>query len=238
MPQQKDLKRVVRTRMQKTGESYTAARVHVLAKRDKSPKKSTPAKVEAPPDYATLSGIAEKTIAAKTGAGWAEWVKRLDAVGAASKPHGEIAQHVHDAFGIPDWWSQSVTVGYERIRGLRAIGQRRGGSYEINKSKTVPVAVGRLFAAFAEAKTRKRWLPGVALEVRKATADKSMRITWEDGTSVEVGFYPKGSDKSTVALAHTKLPNRGRADELRRYWGERLDALADLLGKGAAKGRR
>jgi uncharacterized protein YndB with AHSA1/START domain len=234
MTKQKDLKRVVRTRMQKTGESYTAARVHVVGKRDAAARKAAPAKAEATPDYATLAGVAEETIAAKTGASWAEWVRRLDAVGAVDKPHREIAEHVHETFGIPGWWSQTVTVGYERIRGLRAIGQRRGGSYETSKSKTVPVPVGRLFAAWADAKARKRWLPGIELVVRGATVDKSMRITWEDGTSVVVGFFPKGPEKSMVALAHVKLPDGARAKELKRYWGERLDALAEQLA-GASK---
>ena len=54
--------------------------------------------------------------------------------------------------------------------------------------------VGRLFAAFADAKARKRWLP-----------------------------------KSMVAVAHTKLPDRARADKLKRFRGERLDALAEQL---------
>jgi len=236
MTKQKDLKRVVRTRMQKTGESYTAARANVVAKGagaqgKGAAKKTEPAKAEAPPDYGKLSGVAEATIAEKTGASWAEWVRRLDAFGAVDKPHRETVEYVNGTFGVSGWWSQSVTVGYERIRGLRAIGQRRGGSYEANKSKTVPVPIDRLFAAWADAKTRRRWLPGVKLVVRKATANRSMRITWEeDGTSVVVGFEARGPQKSMVALTHQKLPDRARADELKRYWGERLAALAELLG--------
>ena len=34
MPRQKDLKRVVRARMQKTGESYTAARLQLVRKKE------------------------------------------------------------------------------------------------------------------------------------------------------------------------------------------------------------
>jgi uncharacterized protein YndB with AHSA1/START domain len=244
MTKQKDLKRVVRTRMQKTGESYTAARIHVLGKRDGAAKKSgakqaaakkpaKPAK-EAKPDYAALAGMSDETIAAKTGCTWEKWVGHLDYFGAADKPHREIVDHVNEKFGIPGWWAQSVTVGYERIRGLREIGQRRGGSYETTKSKTIAAPVARLFAAFADAKARKRWLPGVELVVRKATPDKSVRITWVDGTSVEAGFYPKGPEKSMVAVAHTKLPDRARADELKRFWGERLDALAEQLAGSPA----
>jgi uncharacterized protein YndB with AHSA1/START domain len=241
MTKQKDLKRVVRTRMQKTGESYTAARVHVLGKRDGAAKKGAakqaaaikPAK-EAKPDYAALAGMSDETIAAKTGCTWEKWVGHLDYFGAADKPHREIVDHVHGKFGVPGWWAQAVTVGYERIRGLREIGQRRGGSYEATKSKTIGVPVARLFAAFADTKARKRWLPGVDLAVRKATPDKSVRITWSDGTSVEAGFSSKGPEKSMVAVAHTKLPDRARADELKRFWGERLAALAEQLAGSTA----
>jgi uncharacterized protein YndB with AHSA1/START domain len=204
----------------------------VLAKRDSAAKKGTvAAAAPARPDYATLAGFSDEIIAARSGADWAEWVRRLDAFGGMEMPHRATAEHVKSAYGVPDWWTQAVTVGYERIRGLRAIGQRRGGSYETNKSKTLPVPISRLYAAFADEKQRKRWLPGAKLVVRKATKEKSMRITWEDGSSVDVGFYPKGTDKSMVALAHVKLPDRARADELKRYWSERLDALAELLGR-------
>jgi uncharacterized protein YndB with AHSA1/START domain len=259
MPKQKDLKRVVRTRMRKTGEPYTSARVHVLGKRDGSAKKlaavktpkaasaapaTAPAKArakrtakpakEATPDYAALAGMSDAAIEAKTGCTWERWVGHLDHFGAADKPHREIVDHVHEKFGVPGWWAQSVTVGYERIRGLRAIGQRRSGSYETTKSKTVAVPLAQLYEAFADAKARKKWLPGVELVVRKATTDKSMRITWNDGTSVEVGFFPKGPAKSMVAVAHTKLPEKARADELKRFWSERLDALAAQLAAAAA----
>jgi uncharacterized protein YndB with AHSA1/START domain len=246
MPQQKDLKRVVRARMQKTGESYTAARVHVLAKRDSAAAKktSTPESggtrkraaakpVEPKPDYAGLAGMSDATIKARTGCDWERWVKHLDHWGAADKTHREIAAHVHEKFGVPEWWTQSVTVGYERIKGLRAIGQRRSGVYETSKSKTIAVPLAKLYAAWATPAARKRWLPGVKLTVRKANADKSMRITWDDGTSVEVGFFAKGAAKSMVAVQHGKLSDRARADELKRFWGERLDALAASLTAGA-----
>jgi uncharacterized protein YndB with AHSA1/START domain len=254
MTKQKDLKRVVRTRMRKTGESYTAARVQVLARRGAGAKEPAPAALEPAPistttkpkrvttakaagpavDYAALAGYSDETIAAKTGCTWQKWVEHLDWFGAADKPHREIAQHVHEKFGVPGWWAQAVTVGYERIRGLRDVGQRRGGAYEASKSKTFPVPVERLFAAFAEPAMRRRWLPGVELAVRKATPGKSIRITWEDGTPVEVWLQSKGEGKSVAAIAHRKLPDRARVEELKRYWGERLDALAGQLAAGPA----
>jgi len=69
--------------------------------------------------------------------------------------------------------------------------------------------------------------------VRTATAPKSMRLGWTDGTIIAVGFAAKGKAKSSVAVAHTKLPDRETADRLKQYWSERLDALGDMLAEPA-----
>lgn len=224
MTANKDFKRVVRTRMQKTGETYTAARASVARKA----APWTPTKPEI--DYATRAGVKDVTIRGRTGRSWKEWAEILDAVGAHEWTHTAIARHVHTILGVGHWWAQSITVGYERIKGLRAIGQRRGGAFEVNKSRTFAVDLPVLFTAFANSRRRARWLPGLKLVVRKAVANKSIRITWPDGTSVEGWFDAKGPGKSVVALQHTKLADREAVTRTRAFWGERLDALAELLG--------
>jgi hypothetical protein len=237
MPSQKDLKRLVRARMQKTGESYTSARANLVRTRSASPRhkvsrtQGLEASSTAPsiPDYAAMAGMSDAAVKAKTGCDWAGWVWALDQSGAESMSHRAIAQMVHDTWKVPDWWSQTVTVGYERIKGLREIGQRRSGDYEANRSKTFPVPMTQLFQAFASARTRNRWLDGARPVVRKATAGKSIRMTWDDGTSVEVWFVSKGAAKSTAQVAHRKLATREDVDARKVYWGERLGALAELL---------
>lgn len=219
MPKEKDLKRVVRARMEKTGESYTAARAQTLKKKSEPP----------PPDFAALSGTAEETLLKQTGRSWAEWVALLDAFGAKEKPHREIAAHVFAQGNVSAWWSQAVSVGYERIRGLRAIGQRRTGTWEANKSRTFAVPISTLYEAFADAKKRARWLPDIDLKVRTSRKDQSMRVTWHDATSAEFWFVAKGEAKSTVTVQHTKLPEKAIADQLKVYWSERFDALASIL---------
>lgn len=217
MPRQKDLKRVVRARMQKTGESYTTARLH-LVKKNEAPE----------PDYAALAGLmSDEAIKKNTGRDWREWVRVLDAEKCAEKPHREIAQYV-SSLGTPGWWSQSVTVGYERIRGLRAVGQRRGGSYEASKSRTFAAPVAKVYKAFATARTRKRWLPE-DVEVRSSSVNKRMRLAMADGTDVEVYFVEKGESKSSVAIAHRKLADRAAVDRMKKWWAERFDALAEVL---------
>jgi hypothetical protein len=210
--------------MQKTGEAYTTARAHLLRQK---PRAAAPA----PADYAKLAGKSDAILKEKTGCTWERWVKALDQAQAYTWPHREIAKYVREKYKVPGWWSQTVTVGYERIKGLRAVGQRRDGAFEANKSKTFAVPLTRLYGAFNNPRMRARWLPGVDLTVRSATRGKSMGILWPDGTSVVVGFTPRSPVKSQVALQHGKLPDRAAVMRVKQYWADRLTALEEVLGR-------
>ena len=215
MPVQKDFKRLVRSRMRKTGEAYTTARLQLL-------KKHEPA-----PDYASLAGWSEAAISKNTGRAWADWVRLLDRERAVDKPHREIAAFV-SSLGLPGWWSQTVTVGYERIKGLRDKGQRRGGWYEASKSRTFKVPITQLFNAFANSRMRRRWL-GTSFAVRSSAPLKRMCLICDDSTTVEVGFWSKGAPKSAVAVQHQRLPDRAAVEAVKHAWAERFDRLGELL---------
>src|SRR3989441_4981204 len=177
MPTHKDFKRLVRARMQKTGESYTTARSHLITKQQVTKQQARTR------GFAKLAGMSDAALKAKTGCAWERWVKALDRVQAHTWPHRRIVEHVHEKYKVPDWWAQTVTVGYERIKGLRAIGQRRDGSFEAAKSKTFGVSLARLYRSWSDPKLRAKWLPA-AIQVRSTTPQKYMRLTWTDGTSV------------------------------------------------------
>ena len=238
MPQNKDLKRLVRARMRKTGEAYTAARAHIIRK-PTAATVSKPAGTTAPRatpnsavksvDYAVVAGMSDEKLKAKTGCTWERWVYALDRRGAEQMSHREIAALVNEKYKVDGWWSQTVTVGYERIKGLRARGQRRDGTYEASKSRTFNVPVTNLFDAWADQAVRRRWLNGESVKIRTATAPKSIRLDWTDGGIIAVGFAAKGKSKSSVAVQHTKLPDRETANRLKQYWSDRLDALGGVL---------
>jgi hypothetical protein len=104
MTRQKSFKRLVRARMEKTGESYTAARAMLLsAEETKAPAGPT----------LTMS---EESIRRRTGRGWEEWFDLLDESGAGDWSHAEIARWLSAEQGVAGWDAQSVTVGYERER--------------------------------------------------------------------------------------------------------------------------
>ena len=226
MPTGKDLKRLVRARMKKTGESYTAARAQLLRKKAVGTK-SVVARGAASARYAEIAGMSDASVRKATGCNWERWVRTLDRAGAASKSHREIAKLVA-FFGTPSWWTQMVTVGYERIRGLREKGQLRDGGYQTSKSRTFDADVAQVYEAFANASTRKRWLDD-NVAVRSATPAKRLRLAWPDGTSVVVGFVAKGPAKSIAAVQHERLPTRDAADAAKRAWAGRFDRLAAVV---------
>jgi hypothetical protein len=75
-----------------------------------------------------------------------------------------------------------------------------------------------------------------AIEVRRATANKTMRITWPDGSGVHVNFYSKGGDKAVVAIEHQKLPDESAVHTVKQLWGATLDRLKAMLeGKDGSR---
>jgi len=229
MPSQKDFKRLVRARMRKTGEAYTAARAQLLAKpTSRAAKKATRATAPAV-DYAKLAGMSDAAVKEKTGCQWDRWVKALDHHGAAMLTHPEIVALVRTKYKIGDWWAQTVTVGYERIKGLRARGQRRDGSYEATKARTFNVPIATLHHAFADATVRRRWLDEAGVKVRTSIPPKSIRLGLADGSIIAVGFTAKGDAKSMVAVSQAKLPTKEAAERVKNEWSTRLKALAGVL---------
>lgn len=164
-----------------------------------------------------------------TGCDWSKWVFVLDKAGGKEMSHRELVAHIREKYKTPGWWTQMVAVGYERIRGLRAHGQQRSGDWSVSKSKTIAVPLTKLYAAFSNARTRAKWLPGVKLTVRSATPNKTIRLRWEDGAPIDIGFYAKGESKSQVALEHRKLATKADAERIRTFWTDRLNALSAML---------
>jgi len=214
---QKSFKRLVRARMEKTGESYTAARATLLAAHE-------PKATEGP-----ALPMSDEAIRRRTGRGWEEWFDLLDEWGAAERPHREIARWVAAEHGIGGWSAQAVTVAYERARGLRAVGEHPEG-FAITVSKTMAVPVERLYEAFVDESVRRRWLPEDELRERTASRPKSARFDWGDGeTRVIVGFAAKGETKSTVALQHERLADAEEAERMKAFWRDRVAALKEML---------
>jgi uncharacterized protein YndB with AHSA1/START domain len=219
MTTQKSFKRLVRARMEKTGESYTAARAQLLSANGGDPGKG-----------GVQLTASDEVIQRRTGRGWEEWFDMLDDWGAVRRPHKEIATWLREQQGVPGWDAQSITVSYERARGLREVGQHDDG-FAITASKTVNVPVDVLYDAFVDESQRARWLSdGEPMSERTATKPRGARYDWGDGrTRVIVGFESKGEGKSLVALSHERLTDSEEAEHMKAFWRGRLPALKEML---------
>ncbi|MGH2545598.1 MAG: hypothetical protein ACRDHJ_01835 [Actinomycetota bacterium] len=142
MTEDKARKRAIRSRMAKTGERYTAARRHVA--------RPLPPRVAEP-------GMSEAAVRRGTGKGWDDWFRILDDWRATSRTHGEIASYLSAEHDVGSWWSQGVTVGYERARGMRRPHQGPRG-FRVDVSRTFPVGVMELCLAFEDDARRRRWM--------------------------------------------------------------------------------
>jgi hypothetical protein len=272
MTRARALKQVIRARAAKTGERYTTARRHVLresqsiARAPGAPAPGAPAPgAPAPgaPNAPTAPGRTQPHPAApgapskgsvsdarsreKTGHGLAHWFAVLDRFGAVEKGHAAAARHLYDVHQVSGWYSQGITVAYERARGVRAVNQRCDGDYEVSVSKVMATDMAGLISAFTDARRRRRWTGEVDSALVKALAaaltDKSskgfvvrpdglgrFRYKW-DGTTVQFYLEPKAGGKVSLVVQHTKLANADAVDKRRAEWKQAFAALAASLAR-------
>ncbi|MBK5290326.1 MAG: hypothetical protein JJE04_01355 [Acidobacteriia bacterium] len=115
-----------------------------------------------------MARMSDEAVKAKTGKAWQEWFTILDKAKASQMEHREIAMLLHEKHGVPGWWRQMVTVGYEQAKGLRETNQTKAG-FRVSASRTLPVPIGALYLAWSTPKARARWLKQPGIMVRTAT---------------------------------------------------------------------
>lgn len=224
MTTKKAFKRRVRARAARTGESYTAARAQLIRRADASGS-PTPA----PIDTKLLAGVSEEAMLERTGRSLADWFALLDAWGAEERTHTEIARWLVAEHGVEGWWSQTVTVGYERARGRRVLHQTAGG-FSIGVTRTVAAAADEVTASFREPDRRATWFPGAPLAVKAGYTGRRGRFDWTDPPSkVWLDLVPRDGGRTTLTVTHERLPDADAAAVMKDRWREALDRLKATL---------
>lgn len=222
MTREKSFKRRVRGRMSKTGERYTAARSQVSRQRDRAQAaRMGPAAADRP--------ASERKLNEATGRAWEEWFSILDRWGARDSRYRETVRFLMDEHGVEAWWAQAITYGYERSRGMRQKHQQADG-FTVWASKTIAVPIEVAFDAFVDRRRRTSWLTDGTMSLRTSKRGHTARFDWEDGsTRVSVSFDEKGPSKTTVAVAHERLPDAEAAETTKASWRRRLAGLKAFL---------
>jgi uncharacterized protein YndB with AHSA1/START domain len=197
--------------------------------------------------------MSDEAVAAKTGKNWPEWFRLLDAWGAGSKGHKATAIHLAEEHGLSAWWSQTVTVEYERARGLRDVHETPSG-YEVSVSRVIAAPVADAWRAWTTEDGWNGWFTSRAridLKVggQYSNADEDtgtfltvapnerLRFSWDQaqhtaGSQVEVRFYEKERSKCQVVLQHSRLAKREQRDNLKEGWSWAMDSLRSYLETG------
>jgi hypothetical protein len=221
MTKRDSFKRRVRERMSKTGESYAAARTQVSQKRDRVQDARTRL-------AATADRPSDDKVQEATGKQWNAWFSILDRWGARERKHAETAAFLMHEHDVPGWWAQTITVWYERARGMRLKHQQADG-FTIYASKTIAVPLDVLFEAFVDPKLQRKWLTDGAMSLQTSRPGHAATFDWGDGTRVSVTFEAKGPTKATVAVAHERLPDPDDAEVAKVAWRERLAKLKSVF---------
>jgi hypothetical protein len=187
---------------------------------------------EPAPVDTSLFPCGEEALRAATGKGWSEWLALLDAAGAAAQSldHPRILELAMQS--LPDsagWWAQMVSVGYERVRGLREKHESCNGEFQATLSKTFPVPLFAAFAAWADATLRRNWLDAPDLSFTKLNAGKNIRARWPNGALLDIRFNATGPDKCQIVVDTRKLGDAEAVRAAKAFWQAQFDRLQEYL---------
>lgn len=178
------------------------------------------------------ASIGEDTLHSRTGRTREEWFSDLDAAGAAGWAHRDIAAWLVRERGVEEWWAQSLAVGYEQARGLRAPGQRPDGTFEANTTKIVPLGVASTYRLLSDPAQRTRWLDMTPV-LRGTTEPTNVRWDWPDGSRVTVRLED-AEGRTRVAVQHHRLGDAEALAVMKGFWRDRLAQLALLEAEDSA----
>lgn len=237
----KKLKQAIRARAKQTGESYSVARTHVLAKLAKQRSDRTAEAADVARSAPAKGAVSEAKCIEKTGHGFDHWFGVLDRFGATKLGHTAAARHLKDDHGVSAWYSQSITVAYERARGLREVHQVCGGTFEVSVSRVLPSDLDEVVAALSRKAARERWLQDADDEVAEclAAALASKRFKKRDDVATFQFDGPDGrvdlratrkDDGRTQLVARTMaLASKAQLEVARARWKQTLDSLRAAL---------
>jgi hypothetical protein len=202
----------------------------------KTPAKKTAVKKKAAKKRAAAPGMSDAAVKAKTGKTWAQWFALLDKAGAAAMSHKDITKLLGTRHKLADWWSQMVTVGYERVRGMRKLHQTASG-FNTSVSRTLAAGLDQLFEVWDDARTRGAFLKE-AVQMSTRNPGKNLRFAWErDGGRVEVRFVAKGPEKAQVTVDHTGLASSAAVTRMKTFWADALAQVGETALKASKKVR-
>ncbi|GGH58075.1 hypothetical protein [Rothia aerolata] len=165
-----------------------------------------------------------------------ELTSHAEIVGVARKKLGELAEQPGSLLAGKnlDWWAQSVAVTYEQQTGRRPVGQRCDGSFGASASKTIPLGLDELAAAwekFAAAELPE--VNGVAWEgeprITSSEKWRYWRANLANGAPVSINMSAKAPGKSLISAEMRKLNTSEDSVDFKAAWKAVLARFAQSI---------
>lgn len=141
---------------------------------------------------------------------------------------------------VSGWWSQMITVEWEKARGKRVEGETSAGDFQVTCSKTVAWdadecferAVSTPFLDGADWTEGATWQNAEAsIEVRRVDPGKIIRWFWHDAdgkSTVTLDFWPSANgEKTQIRFSHAQLASLEARDRYRARWKDALAMIVD-----------
>ena len=171
----------------------------------------------------------DDAILQNTGHAWDDWVDLIDAGPGREAGHTAIAAWVHAEHGVDGWWAQGVTVGYERITGLRLPGQMSDGSFSVSRTRVLALDRDTVRALLLDEGARADLFPGLDLALRSKPASKALRFALaragEPLGSILFSTDPLPDGRLRLGVTHDKVASFDEGEQWKLFWAEWLTAV-------------
>lgn len=199
--------------------------------------------------------VSSDAVQEATGRDWDGWLAVLDDAGAAGWDHPDIVRHLERRHGdaTTSWWRQTIAVGFERARGLRAVGQTADAGFQVGVQRTLQAPVGAVWELLTA--RPQLWLGGGAPlpekgrryavtaqgvhpaadgEIRVVTPERRLRLTWrpegwDAPATLQLTLTERRPGATTLGVHLEKLPDGDAREAMREHWRRVMDGLTAAL---------
>jgi uncharacterized protein YndB with AHSA1/START domain len=195
-----------------------------------------------------VPGIRPQSVLEKTGKPLEYWFEVLERFGCRSRGHRESALHLYNEHGVSAWWSQTLTVEYERVNGIRVVGQQSRG-FGTNHRRTLTAPLHRVWQCLTDPGHISGWFgeihsgeisPGSEVRFRDATLwtvrivepEVRIRLFWTEDTGrsvVQFSLHPRSDGRTVIEVSHEQIPTHESQKALKARWAAALSTLEDRL---------
>lgn len=191
--------------------------------------------------------VGDEAIKAKTGRSWPEWIVVIDGFGGEGMTHKDIARKLHDDGLIAGegsanagWWAQAVTVGYEKLKGRRVLGETADAGFQVGVHKTVPYELAKVWEFILSPVGLELWVgqvpelvleekscyqakDGTTGEVRSFKELEFIRLTWQppdwkEPSTLQLRLAETGPGKTRIGFHHERLAGVTQREQMKKHW--------------------